>query len=95
MGSREAALKALKEVPESAALLLHFDIDVLQKPDMPAAYFPHAEGLSLSESKELLAVFLKDPRLRIIEISEYASLRDLDRNYVNKLVDLLSEGLKK
>jgi arginase len=62
---------------------------------MPAAYFPHTEGLSLSEAKEILGVFLKDPRIRIIEISEYASLRDLDRDYVNKLVDLLSEGLKK
>jgi arginase len=94
-GPREAALQALKAVPASAALLLHFDIDVLQKRDMPAAYFPHTEGLSLSECKELLGVFLKDPRIRIIEISEYASLRDLDQDYVNKLVDLLSEGLKK
>jgi arginase family enzyme len=93
-GPREAALQALKAVPASAALLLHFDIDVLQKRDMPAAYFPHAEGLSLSESKELLGVLMKDPRIRIIEISEYASLRDLDRDYVNKLVDLLCEGLK-
>jgi arginase family enzyme len=94
-GPREAALQALKPIPESAALLLHFDIDVLQKRDMPAAYFPHAEGLTLDESKDLLGVFLTDPRIRIIEISEYASLRDLDRNYVNKLVDLLCEGLKK
>jgi arginase family enzyme len=94
-GPREAATQALKAIPASAALLLHFDIDVLRKQDMPAAYFPHAEGLSLSECKELLGVFLKDPRIRIIEISEYASLRDLDRNYVNKLVDLLTEGLTK
>jgi arginase family enzyme len=94
-GPREAAIQALKAVPASAALLLHFDIDVLQKRDMPAAYFPHAEGLSLSECTELLGVFLKDPRIRIIEISEYASLRDLDRDYVNKLVDLLTEGLTK
>ena len=94
-GPREAALQALKAVPASAALLLHFDIDVLKKGDMPAAYFPHTEGLSLSECKELLGVFLKDPRIRIIEISEYASLRDLDRDYVNKLIDLLTEGLKK
>lgn len=94
-GPREAALQALKAAPGSAALLLHFDIDVLQKRDMPAAYFPHTEGLSLDEAKELLDVLLKDPRIRIIEISEYASLRDLDRDYVSKLVDLLAAGLKK
>jgi arginase family enzyme len=94
-GPREAALEALKAVPASATVLLHFDIDVLQKRDMPAAYFPHTEGLSLDEAKELLGVFLKDPRIRILEISEYASLRDLDRDYVSKLVDLLAVGLKK
>jgi arginase len=94
-GPREAARQALQAVAESTPLLLHFDIDVLQKRDMPAAYFPHSEGLSLSEAAELLGVFLKDPRIRIIEISEYASLRDLGRDYVNKLAGLLSEGLKK
>jgi len=62
---------------------------------MPAAYFPHTEGLSLSEGVELLGVLLRDPRIRILEISEYASLRDLDRDYVNRLVNLLSEGLKR
>jgi hypothetical protein len=36
---------------------------------------------------------LKDPRIRIIEISEYATLRDLDQRNINKLVDLLSATL--
>ena len=42
----------------------------------------------------MLSVFLKDPRVRIIEVSEYAALRDTDRDYINKLVNLLAEGLK-
>jgi arginase family enzyme len=54
--------------------------------------FPHPEGLSLSEGKELLGVLLKDPRIRIIEVSEYAALRDLDQRCVGKLVDLLAEA---
>jgi hypothetical protein len=39
-------------------------------------------------------VLLKDRRTRIIEISEYATLRDNDQSSVNKLVNLLVEGLK-
>ena len=62
---------------------------------MPAAYFPHTEGMRLPEAAEVLGVFLKDPRIRIIEISEYASLRDIDRDYVNKLVNLFTDGMKK
>jgi arginase len=93
-GAAETARQALKAIPASAPIVLHFDIDVLQRREMPAAYFPHAEGLRLSEASELLGVLLKDPRIRIFEISEYASLRDLDRNYIKKLVDLLCEGMK-
>lgn len=93
-GPREAARQALAAIPPSAAILLHFDVDVLKKHDMPAAYFPHTEGLSLPEAAELLGVVLRDPRIRIVEISEYASLRDLDQRHVGSLVTLLSEGLK-
>jgi len=93
-GPREAARQTLQRIPASASILLHFDIDVLQKQALPAAYFPHTEGMSLSEAAEMLSVFLKDPRVRIIEVSEYAALRDTDRDYINKLVNLLAEGLK-
>lgn len=94
LGPQAAARQILQAIPASAAVLLHFDIDVLQKQEMPAAYFPHTEGMRLSEAVEVLKVFLKDPRIQIIEISEYASLRDYDRDYVNKLVNLFTEGMK-
>ena len=61
LGSGEAARQVLTAIPASAPVLLHFDIDVLQKRDMPAAYFPHTEGLSPSEGVELLGALLKDP----------------------------------
>jgi arginase len=93
-GAGEAARRALEEIPSSAPILLHFDVDVLQSRDMPAAYFPHAEGLSLPECAEMLGVLLSDPRIKIIEVSEYAALRDLDHRCIGALVDLLAEGLK-
>lgn len=94
-GPGEAARRALQAVPASAAILLHFDVDVLQERDMPAAYFPHAEGLRLSEAADLFGVLLRDPRLRIIEISEYAALRDREHRAVGALVDVLVQGLKR
>jgi arginase len=92
-GPAEAARLALRTVPSSSSILLHFDIDVLARRDMPAAYFPHRQGLSLPEATELLSVLARDPRIRIIEISEYAALRDLDHDHVNKLIDLLATSL--
>jgi arginase len=89
----QAARQVLQAIPASTPILVHFDIDVLRKDDMPAAYFPHEEGLSLPEVSALLGVLLRDPRVRLIEISEYAALRDLDLRHVGALVDLLAGGL--
>jgi arginase len=80
-------------IPSSASILLHFDIDVVQARELPAAYFPHEGGLTLYEAGQLLRVLLSDSRIRVIEVSEYASLRDFDHGYVTKLVSLFSDGL--
>jgi arginase len=93
-GPEEAARRVLQTIPSDAAILLHLDIDVLQARELPAAYFPHQDGLTLSEAAKLLSVLLKDPRVRIIEVSEYAALRDFDQGYVSKLIDLFSGGLQ-
>lgn len=94
LGPVEAARQALRAIPASASILLHFDIDVLNKQDMPAAYFPHTDGLSMTEAQKLLSAILADPRIRIIEVAEYASLRDLDQIYASAIVELLASALK-
>ena len=32
---------------------------------------------------------------RIIDVSEYASLRDFERRYVTEIIDLLAHGLRR
>jgi arginase len=95
VGPAAAASQALAGVPASASVLLHLDIDVFGRHDVPAAYFPHAEGLRLAEGGDLLRVLLRDPRIRIIEVAEYASLRDADGHSVGSLIDLLVGSLKR
>jgi len=92
-GAREAARRILEAIPAAASILVHLDVDVLQKSEMPAAYFPHDEGLRLAELADLLVGILADPRIRLIEVSEYASLRDLDQRHVVALVDVLAGAL--
>ncbi len=72
-GPREAARRALQAIPPSAPVLLHLDIDVVQKPDMPAAYFPHAEGLSRPEAQELLGGLLGDRQVSVVRRIEGAA----------------------
>jgi arginase len=94
LGGAEAARQALRGISPSAAIVIHFDIDVLHPREMPAAYFPHTDGMSMAEIAQLLGVLCKDPRLRILEISEYAALRDMDRRCVTQLSELLCRSLQ-
>jgi arginase len=94
LGPAQAARQALQAIPASAPILLHFDIDILNKQEMPAAYFPHPDGLTLAEGQDLLGPLLADARVRLIEVTEYASLRDLDQSAVARIIELLAAGLK-
>jgi arginase len=95
IGPRQLALQVLAAVPASVGILLHLDIDVFRSGDLAAAYFPHAEGLSLKEGTELLGVFLRDARIRVIEVSEYATLRDHERESIHKIIDMFVQTLPK
>jgi arginase len=93
LGPRSAALQMLASISPSAAILLHLDIDVFRRADLSAVYFPHAEGLTLAEGTELLSVLLRDHRVRIIEVSEYASLCDTGQTSVQKLIAMFAASL--
>lgn len=93
VGAAATARRVLDAIPAEAPILLHLDIDVFARREMPAAYFPHGDGLTLAEGADLLDVLLKDPRIRIIEVTEYAALRDSDQQSARQLVELLARGL--
>jgi arginase len=93
VGPAAAARDALRAIPPASSVLVHLDIDVFGQQDVPAAYFPRAEGLTLPEGRELLGGLLRDPRIRMLEVAEYASLRDADQRSVNTLVELLAGAL--
>jgi arginase len=93
LGATAAAKQILAGIPADASILLHFDIDVMRASEMTAAYFPHELGLGFVETAELVGELLRDSRVRLIEVSEYAALRDGDGREAERLVTLLSKGL--
>jgi arginase family enzyme len=93
IGPPKVVQDLLASLPASSNILVHFDIDVLADNEFPAAYFPHAEGLTMAEMAELLLPLLRDPRVRLVEVSEYSALRDMNRVWIEKLVGILSAAL--
>jgi arginase family enzyme len=92
-GARTTAQQILDALPSSASVVLHLDVDVFADHELPVAYFPHQDGLTLAEGRELLGPLLSDRRIRIIEVTEYASLRDSARRHVRQIADLLAGAL--
>jgi len=92
-GGRATAQRILDGLPSAASVVLHLDVDAFADRDLPVAYFPHDEGLTLAEGRELLGPLLGDRRIRIIEVTEYASLRDFSRRHVQQITDLLAGAL--
>lgn len=88
----------LARIPENARILIHFDVDVIGKAEMPAAYAPSETGLTIAECRELLTKLVSDTRTIGMEITEFSAIKDEDgsnaRNLNNLLADSLSEGLK-
>jgi arginase len=93
LGARRAAERVLSEIPAEAHVLLHFDVDVFHLREMPAMYFPHDDGLTMNEGRALFETFSRDPRMRLIEVSEYASVRDFDRSGARALTEMIVQGL--
>lgn len=89
----ERASHTLQSIPPDAKILVHFDVDIMNKDAMPAAYSPSETGLSLSEAEALLATVLRDSRVTSMEVTEFSGARDTTGEYALRLVELLARAL--
>ena len=92
-GIRETVAQLLGNWPADAKILLHFDVDVLHRDHMSAAYSPSERGLNAEEARELLATVLADSRVVALEVTEFSGLRDLDDSQAQFLAELLANVL--
>ncbi|NRR21642.1 arginase family protein [Brevibacillus sp. MS2.2] len=83
----------LQSIPPDAKILVHFDVDIMHKDAMAAAYSPSEIGLSLSEAEALLATVLRDSRVTSMEVTEFSGARDTTGEYARRLVELLARAL--
>lgn len=74
----------------SDAVLVHFDVDVM---NFPAADVPHPHGLDARSALAALRVFAMAPAFVGVVVTEFNSDRDPDGLHAERLVDVLAQAL--
>lgn len=73
--------------------VLHFDVDVLSAAEMPATYYPAADGLRGEEFAEALGVFASNPNLAAVTLSSYVPSADADGAAAARLLNMFADAM--
>jgi arginase len=93
LGAEQTARIALRRCDDDAALLVHFDVDVMANAELPGAYDPSDDGLTREEARILLRTILADRRVRVMEVTEYCPDTDPELRGATTLANLLAATL--
>ena len=96
VGAAAAARLALERVHAAKdEFVLHFDVDLIDGEEFPWTNFPGAGGLSLTEVRDALGVFVSQPNLAAFEVAGYNPDLDPDGKGAQILIELLAAVLSK
>jgi hypothetical protein len=73
--------------------VLHFDVDVLAASEMPATYYPAADGLRGEEFAEALGAFVSNANLAAVTLASYVPSADADGAAAACLLDLFTGAM--
>jgi arginase len=94
VGAAAAARLALQRVHAAKhEFILHFDVDTIRSEEFPWTDFPGTGGLSFSEVRDALGVFVSQPNLAAFVVAGYNPDLDPDGQGGRKLLDLLADVL--
>ena len=89
-----AATEALAQLdPLAQCILIHFDVDVIDRRDFAAADVLHDHGLTFDEAMAALKVFASSPKFKGLVITEFNADRDEDGSLGQRLVDAVAQVL--
>jgi arginase len=97
MGDRpvERAAEALARLEERArAVVVHFDVDVMDSAEIPLANWPHYDALSFGDAMRCLRVFAGTPKLAALVVTEINPDHDPDGLLVARFVDAFADALR-
>lgn len=87
----EDAATALER--SASSFLLHFDVDVIDDRDFPAADSPHRDGLRFRDALATVSAFAQNPRCVGVVLTEFNPERDRDGALARKLANAFGDAL--
>jgi arginase len=78
----------------AAALVVHFDVDVMDSAEIPLADWPHYDALEFGEAMRCLSVFVSSPRLAALVATEINPDHDPDGLMIRRFIDGFAEALQ-
>jgi arginase len=97
MGDRpvEVAAEALARLEERArAIVVHFDVDVMDSAEIPLSNWPHYDALSFGDAMRCLRVFVGSPKLAALVVTEINPDHDPDGLLVAQFIDAFADALR-
>jgi arginase len=93
--AKKSAREALLQLENKTdSILVHFDVDVIDFDDFPAADVPHSQGLSFEEAMSALGVFITSSKFVGLVITEFNAHRDVDGMLARRLVEAVTKALE-
>lgn len=93
-GAEVVARQAVERIHSGKKqMILHFDVDVISRTEMPAAIFGDENGLSFAQAEAALRILCEREALAAMLVTEYIPEKDADGAAARKLIDLLVSAL--
>lgn len=93
-GIAQVVTRLLSNLPTTAKIFIHLDVDAICKEELYAVYAPSNDGFTLKECENLLAELIKDERVFGMEVAEFSGIKDPEGNQSALLNDLLANTFK-
>jgi arginase len=91
----ELAAEARGRLEERArAIVVHFDVDVMDSSVFPLANWPHYDALSFGDAMRCLSVFVGSPKLAALVVTEINPDHDPDGLLVRQFIDAFADALR-
>jgi arginase len=97
MGDRPVAFAAdarAKLEARAAAIVVHFDVDVMDSAEIPLADWPHYDALEFGETMRCLSVFVSSPKLAALVVTEINPDHDPDGLLIRRFIEGFVEALQ-